>query len=463
MITTLRQFIADLRLVGVRISVTETLDAIATMHHFELDDRAAFKDALASTLIKEAGHRPVYDTLFDVYFSLDRLDLEIMSQSELDEGAPLRRVAAGRLPTRDEIRRLLEEALWTGDRRLIRIRARQAVTVLSGFRPGGAVGTLLYTYRTLKALDLEAMRDRFEAEAATADDIGELQRRLDEEELESRLDLVRQEVEAEVRRLLVASQGATAVAGRIRAALPEDADFLSATVAERAAMRAAVQPLARKLAAQLALKRHQRRGAPDIRRTIRHSLAYGGTPIELVHKRARPAKPELVVLADVSGSVMLFARFALYLLNALQSEFTRVRSYAFVDSIGEISDMLRESDGMVDLVRKVNDHTDVVWLDGRSDYGNTFETFWSRWSTTINARTTVLILGDARNNYHAPNDWVLGEINARARSLMWLNPEPADQWDTGDSLMRQYGAYCDHVFECRNLRQLRLAIGHIIE
>jgi uncharacterized protein with von Willebrand factor type A (vWA) domain len=118
---------------------------------------------------------------------------------------------------------------------------------------------------------------------------------------------------------------------------------------------------------------------------------------------------------------------------------------------------------MVELARKVNEHADVVWLDGRSDYGNTLETFWSRWSSTINARTTMLILGDARNNYHAPNDWVLEEISSRARSLMWLNPEPAEQWNTGDSLMHQYGAHCDHVFECRNLRQLRGAIGKIIE
>ncbi len=460
MIAGLRQFIAELRVVGVRVSVTETIDAIAATHHFELDDREAFKQALASTLIKEENHRAVYDSLFDVYFSLDR---DAGEHAELDDGPSPARRAVGRLPTPDEMRRLVTEALRSGDRGVVKIRARQAVGVFSGFRPGGAVGTLLYTYRTLKALDLERLRAVVD-EHEPADPGGDrLQARLGDDELDARLDWLRQEVEAEVRRLLVAAQGATAVADRMRATLPEDADFLSATAAEREAMRAAVQPLARKLAAQLAIKRHQKRGAPDIRRTIRHSLAYGGTPIDLVHKRARPAKPELVVLADVSGSVMLFARFALYLLNALQTEFTRVRSYAFVDSVGEISDMFRQSDGMVELARKVNEHADVVWLDGRSDYGNTFETFWTRWSSTINARTTMLILGDARNNYHAPNDWVLEQISSRARSLMWLNPEPAEQWNTGDSLMQQYGAYCDHVFECRNLRQLRGAIGKIIE
>ncbi len=481
MFDTMRGFVGELRQAGVRVSMTECVDAMRAASCFPLDEREALKAALAATLVKDHRHRTVYEALFDVYFSLDRADvLECSGDGEPGDNRP--RTLAGTLPSRAEVVELLFDALATGDRELVRLRARQAVTLFADFRVGGAISSLLYVYRTVKALDLEQLRARLEAAdnvatgqtspGGAATDVAHregpqpndvLQRRLQADEHERRLEWVRQEVDAEIRRLLVAAQGSGAVAGRLRTTLPEDADFLASTAADRQAMTDAVQPLARSLAAQLAIKRHRRHGAVDVRRTIRRSLAYGGTPAELIHRRARPAKPQLMVLADVSGSVMMFARFALHLLNALQTEFTRVRSFAFVDSVDEISSLFQESDGIVDLAKRVNDQAQVVWLDGRSDYGNSLETFWNRWGAGVTARTTVLVLGDARNNYHAAQSHLLGEIHQRARSVVWLNPEPEESWNTGDSLMAEYGQHCDLAIECRNLRQLRQAIGRIVE
>jgi hypothetical protein len=49
----------------------------------------------------------------------------------------------------------------------------------------------------------------------------------------------------------------------------------------------------------------------------------------------------------------------------------------------------------------------------------------------------------------------------KARHVYWLNPEPKSYWDTGDSIVGDYGAHCDDVFECRNLRQLERFVEHL--
>ena len=67
---------------------------------------------------------------------------------------------------------------------------------------------------------------------------------------------------------------------------------------------------------------------------------------------------------------------------------------------------------------------------------------------------TVLLLGDARNNYHASQAWVIKEMRQKARHVYWLNPEPRSYWNTGDSIVGDYGTHTDGVYECRNLRQL---------
>jgi uncharacterized protein with von Willebrand factor type A (vWA) domain len=112
-------------------------------------------------------------------------------------------------------------------------------------------------------------------------------------------------------------------------------------------------------------------------------------------------------------------------------------------------------------VHRVNTEADVVWVDGHSDYGHAFEIFWQRWGKEITPKTTVMILGDARNNYHAAQSWVIKEMQHRARHVYWLNPEPRSYWDTGDSIVSDYGAHCDGTFECRNLRQLERFVENL--
>jgi uncharacterized protein with von Willebrand factor type A (vWA) domain len=170
----------------------------------------------------------------------------------------------------------------------------------------------------------------------------------------------------------------------------------------------------------------------------------------------RPAKPRLVVLADISGSVATFAAFTLRLTHALRTEFASVRSFVFVDGVAEVTDVFAEAAGdLAAAARIINDRSAGVWLDGRSDYGNVLRTFRDRFSAGLSPRSTVLILGDARTNYHEPGADALAAIAARAGQLHWLNPEPRSSWDGGDSVIGRYTRHCTSVVECRTVRQLR--------
>ena len=241
----------------------------------------------------------------------------------------------------------------------------------------------------------------------------------------------------------------------MRKPLPEDVDFMHASREEMGNLRKALFPLTRRLAVRLARKRrHGRQGPLDFRSTVRHSLSYGGVPAELKFRYPRPSKPEIFVVADISGSVASFARFTLMLVYAIANQFSKVRAFVFIDGIDEVTRFFEGVEDVTEAVHRVNTEADVVWVDGHSDYGHAFEVFWETWGKEIGPKTTVLVLGDARNNYHAAQSWVLKEIKQRARHLYWLNPEPKSYWDTGDSIVGEYGVHCDGTYECRNLRQL---------
>ena len=461
-------FVVELRNAGLPVSLTENLDAMEAVKHIPIEDRDAFKYALAATLVKNEQHWKAFETVFEVYFSLRGPEYNVLDEDgEIDEDSleewmsQQMRGMGGQGSAEDmspeEIAEMLFRALMNADEAMMAAMARAAVTQFAGMEPGRPVGGTYYLYRTLRNLDLDGMLDRLmeQAQERSEGDMTSLQERLEREEFENRIEDLKREIEAEIRRRLVADRGVEAMAKTLRKPLPEDVDFMHASREEMANIRKAIQPLTRKLAARLARKRkHKRRGPLDFRATVRQSLSYGGVPAEPRFKNPRPNKPELVVVADISGSVAAFARFTLHLVYALQNQFSKVRSFVFIDGLDEVTHMFQDEEDITNAVHRVNTEADVVWVDGHSDYGHAFGVFWENYGSEINSKSTVMFLGDARNNYHATNAWVVKETAKKARSVFWLNPEPKSYWDTGDSVITEYATHADGVFECRNLRQL---------
>ena len=465
MLTAIEGMITELRQIGVPISVSENIDAVRALRHFPLHERAGVKAALRAALVKSHEHEMAFDAVFDLYFSPaagPAEDEQVPSGSRLtgqrgDSGG-------GSLGSQDDavLTELLLAALQDGDGTLIRAIAGIMVDRHAAMEPSRPVAGTYYVFRTLRAVDPDRLMARLvESDAGYADQSG-LLRRLQREAYEAKVEQFRLAVESQVRERLVGDRGTVAVARTLRRPLPEDVDFLSASRDQIVAMREVIGPLARKMAARLAeRRRHRRRGTVDIRRTMRRSLGTGGVPVDLAFRKPRPSKPELFVLADISGSVATFAAFTLQLMFALRSQFSRVRSFVFVDGVDEVTDILSRAQDIVQATGYINANGSGVWLDGRSDYGHAFEAFWRNWGAQVRKRTTVIVLGDARSNYHQPAEAALKAVSNRAAHVIWLNPEPQAAWNSGDSIIDRYAPYCNMVCECRNIRQLRSFVAEL--
>src|SRR6478672_10701009 len=345
-------FIQELRTAGLPVSLTENLDAMEAVQHIPIEDREAFKYALAATLVKNNAHWRSFETVFEVYFSLRGPQYKIAEEGDADEfwrqmQEQLEQQGQGRQGgglmdslTPEELAMMLYQALLHGDEALMRAMARQAVSRYAGMEPGRPVGGTYYLYRTLRNLDLDGMLEKLmDATREQVDgDLTQLEERLERDEYEGRIEKFKKEIEAEIRRRLVADRGVDAMSKTLRKPLPEDVDFMHASREEMQQLQRAIYPLTRALAARLAQRRrHRRRGHLDFRQTVRHSMSYGGVPVEPKFKRPKPAKPEIMVVADISGSVASFARFTLQFVYAMQSEFSKVRSWVFIDGVDEVT------------------------------------------------------------------------------------------------------------------------------
>ncbi len=349
----------------------------------------------------------------------------------------------------------LRRALSEGDQGLLRAVARRSVGRLAGMEKGRPVGGTYYLYRTLRRLDIDRILAELLEVAGESPDVTALEERLLREEYEERIEDFREEVRAEIRRRLVADRGREAVAKTLRRPLLEDTDLMHASREELALLGQAIHPLTRKLAARLAQRRRRgQRGRLDFRRTVRRSLSTGGVPMEPQFRTPRPTKPEVFLLCDVSGSMATFARFTLQFVYAMSGQFSKLRSFAFVDGIDEVTGFFEAGSAFEVALERVGSEAEVVWLDGHSDYGHVLAQFWERYGNDLTPRSTVIVTGDARNNYRDARGDIMAAIAGVARAVYWLNPEPQAYWDTGDSVMSAFAGHCDGVFEVRNLRQL---------
>lgn len=428
-----------LREAGVPVGLSETSDAARAIEHIDIADRSALRAALRASLIKTEGHRPAFDTLFELFFLAgpgpDRSD-EAEGVAAADPEAMTEAVLA---------------ALMAGDADTAGALAREAV---------GSFGRLdrsrskdwYSNYEVVRALGLNTLTARMQRRLDEQGVTG-LQRRLINDEFERNLRRFRQETLMETRRRVAQVRGPQAVASYAVGPLPEDLNFLSAT-ADMADLRRAVRPMARKLATRISMKRKRAaRGQIDIRRTIRHSLSTGGVPVDTFDRNRIPHRPELFVLCDVSSSVARFSRFSLMLTHALAAQFSKVRSFAFVDQIDEVTRYFSNEDFGV-AVQEMSTGAKVVGGDGRSDYGGALGRFLDTYGEEVGPKTTLLVLGDARTNYRDPRAEALKAVTKRCRHSYWLNPEPKQDWDTGDSVASRYAVHVDRMVEVRNLRQL---------
>ncbi|MDP2703231.1 MAG: VWA domain-containing protein [Candidatus Rokubacteria bacterium] len=455
------EFIGDLRRAELRISPSEAMDALSASSEIGLDHRDTFKAALAATLIKESRDLPTFDRLFDLYF----LDLEALGAGLKKALGPedpriqqmLDQLMAQENMEMDELTELMLRGEGTDMEMAIRGQGQGAgLERLMYFLQIGYFSRRIYDKFDWEAIerDLSRIMQLLEAQGMDPGMLARIRNYLDLR-LEAFRRMIRQHVERELERRAY-RQGE-----KLTREVLTDKPLFALSPDEVAQMKAVVARLARKIKDALALRqRQEEKGRLDSRRTIRKSLQYGGVPMEVRFRHRHREKPKLVTLCDVSDSVRNASRFMLQLVWSLQECFSRMRSYVFVSEIAEVTQAFKTYpvDHAIEWALK----SSPVDYHCRSDFGYAFSRFVRTEIDSLDRKTTVLVLGDARNNYNDPQAWAIRQIRERVKGIIWLNPEGQWGWGIGDSVMPLYSPACDIVKECRTVGQLVQVVDQLV-
>ena len=456
-------FFHALRAAGVSVSLAEVIDATRALGAIDLLDREALRAAFAATTLKRPNHRRAFDTLFDLWFPPVTGDPSAgasRSGEPGQDGEPGSGDGDGP-PDTEAMRDALRELLLDGDQDAMRRFARETVRDLgrADTQPGRQSW---FSYRVLRGLSPETLTASLLDRLLSGQQRGGMAEKVARQTISERIRQFQEMVESEVRRRLAEDRGAEQLSRTAVQPLAEQVDFLRASRDDMAELRRQVFPLARRLATRLTAKRRLgRTGKLDFRRTVRASLGTGGVPLVTHHKPHKPHKPELTVICDVSGSVAGFAHFTLMLAYALSEQFTKVRAFAFIDTVDEVSRFFTPGGDVADALARMSAEANLVWFDGHSDYGHSLEEFAANYPDAVGPRTSLLILGDGRNNYRATGVSTLRKLVAQSRHAYWLNPEPSAYWGSGDSATTQYADAIEMV-EVRNALQLEAFVQRLL-
>lgn len=460
---------------GIRVGPSEVTDAARVAAVLGFDDRGRLRSGMAAAMVRQSEDRATFDRLFDIYFP----------------AATGSRTATGSPADDTELREQLAHALATGDDAALERLAAAAVELLGrvdaadqdrGFSSARTLDALApqraisRAHQQLRATQEgsggegnaqgpgSGMAPSASAAADTSWAINPWDRpptrpeqftdRVDRDELRRRVDDFRARVGTETRRRNAELRDRDRLAQLAVPASLRRRDFISSGEKQLAQLRREIDPLARKLAARMTARERAGRGAIDVRRTLRASMSTGGVPIDPAYRRRAPHRPDLVLLADLSGSVGGFSGFTMLLMQALHQHFRRVRVFGFVSSTAEITDLVHDLPPGMSLTSWALSTPELIGRGTNSNYGWALRTFVRGHLAEITKRSTVLVLGDARTNFADPNVADLERIRDRARHLAWLNPEPETLWTHGDSAVRSYRSVVP-IHECRNIEQLR--------
>jgi uncharacterized protein with von Willebrand factor type A (vWA) domain len=462
------EFTHLLRENGLKVSAAENMDTFAALGLIGVRNRQLFKDALRATLVKRIVDIPVYDELFDLYFTglgeiIKAAGESTMSAMEMTEeefqkfleqleealknmGTELSELAKALLTNNTgQLEKMLREAGQRANLQDIQRSFQEG-------QFGNALAQMLGFGQLMQ--ELSALKDTLQRAGLNPRQVEQLLAYIDRR-LQDLAHMVRSYVRAEL------EKQDPQVRDQQKMRTLADKSFYYLSEDEIRKMKEAIAKLAQRLKHVIAIRRKRaKRGHFDLQQTLRKNLQYGGVPFKIVLDKKKKEKPQVVILCDVSDSVRNVSRFMLQFVYSVQDLYARVRSFIFVADLGEVTKLFEDNEihSAIDLALRGS----MINIYAHSDFGRAFKTFHRDYLSVINKRTTVIVLGDARNNYNLPHEWVLRDVHQRAKQVIWLNPESRLTWGFGDSEMDRYAPYCDLVEECRNLNQLYRVIDKLV-
>ncbi len=461
------EFATVLRRNGIRVSLSENMDAFRGLELLGISDPLLFRHTLRTTLIKRSSDVKPFEELFDYFFlgigqALDALDRRIMDDLGLTPEQFQEML--------EQIQRLVKEmeadlseltrALLNNNRGELE---RQLRSAMEQETEQGTSGSFRYTpYTRMSARlqldrvqsELERFRGMLQMLGENGEDLQNVMHYLDER-MRDLNRLLREIIQQEQRKKGLEPRDASQ-----RSSLA-DKSFAFYTEDDIRRMNDAVARLAQRLKNRLSVRRKRAaRGRFNVKETLRKNLQFGGVPFNIQLDRRKKTKPQVMVLCDISDSVLNASRFMLQFVYSVQDLYSKVRSFVFVAEIGEVTKLFEEHDIQTAVEAALKG--DVIDVFSHSNFGRAFEQFHRNFFSAINGKTTVLIIGDGRNNYNRPSDWVLREIQQKAKQLIWLNPESRMTWGIGDSEMPRYAPHCHVAEECRSINQLYNIVDLIV-
>ena len=446
MVDFLRDFIHILRSSDLRVSTSESIDAMNVVSEVGLDDKSLLKDSLSFSLAKTLREKEIFNKCFDNFFEENYMNLkgEKLPQENHEED-----IEFDDLNNIENTQKNLEELYKSSDKTslmtVMALAARDAN--LQDIKLFTQVG--MFTRKIFDEMGLETLNNDIFQAAREGDGKreGELKNIRENLRLEIR-DYVENQVK--LRTTNAGKQLREDALSQMRLTQADKSDYQI--------MSGIIKKMARRLiSVHSRRKRKSQRGVLDVRSTIRANQEYDGILFETVWKKSKVDRPKIVALCDVSGSVANVSRFFLMFLHSLTEILPNVRTFAFSNKAGEVTDLFENKD-----IEVAAAETLLLNGGGSTDYGQAFVDLEGFLENNIDRKTTVIILGDARSNYGDPRCDVLKTIQEKSKRILFLNPEPKSVWGTGDSEMLRFVPYCSKSKVCSSLFDLERVVDDML-
>ena len=451
------EFIRALRAAGVRISISESQDAMFGVNEVGIINLEQFKDTMKATLVKEHRDQPTFDYFFPLFFSSNQPPLQdIMDNLTPEQQQMLQQALQSLMGDMDALKDMLQQLL---DGQAFSQEQLDMMGEMSGLPNGDEMYQRAWFERRMQRQAQLNSLERMIAELL--EELSEMG--MSDEALDELEQMLRENLQG-LSEQISQYVGAT-LAEQMAQKEPEkkpdllDIPFHRLSQHDIDNIRDEIRRLAAKLRSRASLRQRKKRtGQFDPRKTLRNNMKYGGVPIEMKFKK-KHKKPKLVLICDLSTSMRYMVEFLMTLVYEMQDHVQKTSSFIFISDMVDVSMELEQMDSQ-DAVAKVLKQNPPGYYS--TDLGNSLNTFARDHYSTIDSRTTVIILGDGRNNYNDPRLDIHGDMQRKSRRLFWFCPEPQTQWGTGDSDMHQYAGQADGVYRIRNLRDLANAVDSII-
>ena len=380
------EFSALLRSEGLAVGTQETADACEILTALDLRDRETVRLALQAVYAKSREEQAIFQHCFDSFFvSAERRDaIRRKREEEARELAQRRQEAEQEMQVNGQPMNLRED-LQEVYVRMSEDKREQLRQILEKTRGNLKRSPKLYSNFIRSVF----MRFLLEQQMAMEDDAA-----VGSEELDPDMALLYRDI----------------------------SQFKESDIPRAAALIAAVS---RQLDAELSRKRQGRghSGKLDFRRTIRRGLETGGSLYRLSYRKKRQKKRRLVLLCDVSGSMLQFSEFVLRFIKSMTDVSESSQTFLFSEEVREVDAFaLQNMDAFRDYVRSSG-------LFGRgTDLGQALDDLIHRRPPPLGPSATLLILSDTKTIDLPRAAQALVEARRQAGRVLWLNPIPQRKW-----------------------------------